>query len=245
VLSSREDKRLLEQAIVEHEAKALVTGEASTPGPSRTSRSRKSARKRTDHQGIENQRDLSLRPPTFRVPRLPRNIGNVVVWDVVKVRSIGNSNTSGITEANNSVSLSTHPQASSWAALFDQFCIPQFSVTWYPLEPPSSTGTTLELHTAIDFDNVSNLGSIAALDDFGSAQVDVLIWNKRVTRSCQPCFKSTASGTASAAVQRGWLDTATPAISHYGIRAIFAAGITAAQNFTIETTVWYAFRNSI
>jgi hypothetical protein len=169
----------------------------------------------------------------------------VVVWDVVKVRQVGNNSTSGITEINQSVSLSTHPQATSWAALFDQFCIPQFSVTWYSQEPPAGTGNILELHTAIDFDNVTNLGSIAALDDFGSSQVDLLVFNKQVTRSVRPTFKSTASGTASAAVQKGWLDTATPAIAHFGIRAIFAQGTTAAVNYTIETTIWYAFRNSI
>jgi hypothetical protein len=238
VLESRQRKAQLHRAILNHEAESLVTGEASTPGPGRRSR-------RSDHQGPENRRDLSLRPPTSNIPRLPANVGNQVCWDTVKIRATFTTLTSGPAENNFAVSLNSHPQVSSWAALFDQFCIPQFSVSFFSQESPSSTGSPIELHTAIDFDNVTNIGTLAAIDDFGSAQVDNLIFNKRVTRSIKPCVKFTAGATASSGVARSWIDCATPGVNHFGIRSICAPSVTSAQTFVSETTIWFGFRNSI
>jgi hypothetical protein len=243
VVETRRNNLEFRDAVSRHERdhSLFVSGEAKTPGPPKGSRSRR----RFDHQGPENRADLALRPPTTAVPRLPKNIGNVPVWDVVKIRTAGTTSTSVITETNFSVGLSAHPQASSWAALFDQFCIPQFTVSFYSQEAPGGAQSPIELHTAIDFDNITSLGTISAIDDFGSARVVNLQGNRAFTRSVRPCFKSTASGINSASINRGWVDCATPTVQHFGIRSIIGPSNSAVVGFYTETCVWYAFRNTI
>lgn len=197
--------------------------------------------------GRLNRGDLSLKPPSARsVPRsVPRNIGNKVVWDKVMTRSTISTSTSAVTEQTYSFTLAAHPQASSWSALFDQWTIPQFSITWMNFSSGASTATLPELHTAIDFDNGTFLGSTQLIDDYGSAQVDLLIFNKSVTRSVKPCCKPDAGGASSALTAQSWVDCGSPNVPFYGIRSVFGIAATAGTTLLVEATIWYAFRNTI
>lgn len=246
VLDSRRTHRELEQAIVEHEAEALVTGEASTPGPSKGRRSskRKSGGVRKPVQSSKLS-DLQVRPPNARsVPsNVPRQVSNLLAWDVVKLRSTVNTSTTALTENNFSMALSQHPQASSWSVLFDQWCIPMFSLTIYSTQAPGASGTIPELHTALDFDNTTNLNSLATIDDFSTAQVDTLVLNKSVTRSIRPCMKPFVNGSLNA-LDRMWCDSNTSAVPWFGLRSIISQ-TTAAVPIVFEQTAWFAFRNQI
>jgi len=183
----------------------------------------------------------------FRIPKVPRNLSTRIVFDVVKARSTVTISTSTIVEQNYSAALSAHPQASSWTALFDQFCIPQFSVTWYNTNAPGSATGSPIVHTALDFDNIAGLGSLAAVDDYATCIVKDFPVGAQFTRSVRPCVKSTVNATSSAGVERMWLDTSTAAgLAHTGIRSIWeiAPGSTGIQ-VTVEVTIWLAFRNAI
>jgi len=194
-----------------------------------------------------NRSDLQVKPPDqSRVPKgVPRNVANKVTWDVVKIDGTLGSGTS-VTEINFSATLSTHPQASSWSALFDQWTIPQLSVTFRCVLPPGTTTVPPDLYTAIDFDSGANLGSIAAIEDYATCAIIQMEPGKTLTRSCKPCCKPQLGATASSGVGRYWVDSAVPTIPFNGIRTIVGTSpstFTTVLHYTI--TIWYAFRNQI
>jgi len=195
-----------------------------------------------------NRQDLKRVPfNPLKVPRgVPRNV-NTIVWDIVKVNSqIVVPGTSGtLAENNTAIALSTHPQSSSWAALFDQYCIPQFSITFQSQYPTSINAQCGQLYTAIDFDNVSTLGSISAIEDFSTCIVTTMGLNTCITRSVKPCVKNQLSSSANAGVIRQWVDCGASTIPHNGIRAIVNSNGTVAYTIFMEITIWYAFKNTI
>lgn len=177
--------------------------------------------------------------------RVPRSLSNRIFWDVVKIRSTISTSSSGLVETNYNWTLSTHPQSSSLSALFDQWCIPQVSVSFRCTEAPSGPTSVPELHTALDFDNAATLGTIAQIDQFATSQVDLLLFNKTVTRSVRPCVKPDIQGGNAYGVTQMWVDCGAPATPHYGIRSIIAPSSTGSVVIVVETTLWYAFTNII
>jgi len=194
-----------------------------------------------------NRSDLSVKPPSlFNVPkRIPRNLQSQVVWDVVKINAVIVVPTSGILEANSSFALSSHPQLSSWQALFDQFSIPQASIEFDSILAPGSTNGPAMLYTALDFDSAGTLGSIAAIEDFSTCEVVPMTQNMRHLRSVRPTVKSTLGSNANAFVNQSvWVDTAVPTTLFFGIRAMLGSAATA-YPVNVTTTIWYCFRNQI
>jgi len=228
-------------------AKAAYDHMVATPALSSSTSSSRGGRGRSSKMAPTNRSDLAIAPlKSSNVPRrVPRNLASKITWDIVKVRGVTSTTIGAITEQNFSFSLSSHPQASNWASLFDQWTIVQVSISWYSQEPPSSTGSIVELHTALDFDNTASLGGLTQIDDYSSAQVDNLVYNKVVTRSIKPCVKLSANATGNVVPSREWCDASTPGANFYGIRSIYAAASSAFSNVTTETTIWFAFRNSI
>jgi len=190
--------------------------------------------------------DLRVKPPNSRnVPQnVPRNIPSQIVWDVVKLDSTITTSTSGVQETNYSFSLSNHPQVASWTALFDQWCIPQASVTFQSLLPPGSTLIPVKLYTALDFDNSNAITTISALEDYSTASMTVMEPQSRIVRSIRPCIKPTVSSSNSA-VDRMWIDSGTPSNSWYAIRSMCSQSATSNQTISVTTVIWYAFRNQI
>jgi len=248
VVEARTNNLAMRQAVADHEKAeiALLSNAGSAPKTHQLVRSGGKGRRGAGPGGPVKRRDVAIKPlKPGNVPTVPRNIPNKIVWDVVKSRQQIVTSITVLTENNFSWSFNSNPQQSSWAALYDQWTIPQASVTFYSLEAPASTGNIAELHTALDFDNATALGSLALIDDFNSSQVDVLVFNKRVTRSVRPCCKPTIFGVANAGVQQSWIDSAAPTVQFFGIRSIFGVGAVTAVPITVEWTIWFAFRNAI
>jgi hypothetical protein len=246
----RQDNLAFRRSVADHEAAELAKLTTETTSKSRGLQQAGSSRGGRGGNGKmvpSNKADLRIRPPSLRVPaRVPKNLNSRIVFDVVKIRGTLATSMSAITETNFTFYLGLHPQASSWSALYDQWAVVQGSVTFYSQEAPGSTATVAELHTAIDFDNNGALGSLISLDDYGSSQVDMLVFNKSVTRSCRPCLKLQNTSAANAIVSRQWCDSGTPnSTLWFGIRSIFATAVTAVNAITTETTIVFAFRNSI
>jgi hypothetical protein len=193
--------------------------------------------------------DLRVRPPTLTdVPRhVPRNIPSQVVWDIIKVESLPTLSTSTITETNFSFSLSNHPSATSYTNLYDQWTIPQFSVSFVSLSPPGQTTTVPRVYTALDFDNVSTGQTVATLEDFSTCRVQTLEPGKSIVRSILPCIKLTTATGASAVPTRSWVDSATPAQPFFGIRSIATqiGNAQPTQPLLCVATIVFAFRNQI
>lgn len=193
-----------------------------------------------------NRSDVRVRPPTNgNVPSsVPRSIPNQVVWDVVKIDNLLNLGTA-FSEGGFSAQLSSHPQVSSWTSLFDQWTVPQMSVTFMSVMPPGSTANAARVYTALDFDNVAPLGSIAAIEDFSTASIHALEPGVAFTRSIQPCTKPTVA-TSSVGVARLWMDSTSSSNPFYGIRYIVGPSNNALTGVISTTvTIWFAFRNQI
>lgn len=189
--------------------------------------------------------DLKVRPPSAtNVPSsVPRSIPNQVVWDVVKIDGTTVNQTSAPTEFNFNAYLSLHPQASSWQALFDQWTIPQMSVSYQSMTPPGLTTAPPRLYTALDFDNTNVIGTITAIEDYSTSACLELQPQSKTVRSIRPCTKPVNIGTT-AGVARMWIDSGTPGANFYGIRSIMSAS---GAQVTVSTTftIWFAFRNQI
>jgi len=195
-----------------------------------------------------NRADLAVRPPTRNIPKsVPRSVSNMIVWDVISYDATLLTSTTGITESGFTFNLTQHPQVASYRALFDQWCIPQASVTFQSLMPPGATSTESILYTALDFDNVVALGSISSIEDF--ATVETCLMGPRAThiRSVRPCSKLSAVTTGAnnnSVMNRSWVDSAGQDTLHFGIRSILS-GTTNAYPIVAKSTVWFAFRNQI
>jgi hypothetical protein len=196
-----------------------------------------------------NSADLRIRVPSLNIPRsVPRNLVSMLVWDTVKYDVVIVA-TSTPTETNFAFTLANHPQYASWTTLFDQYCIPQASVTFRSDIPPGSTSSPPALYTAIDFDNNANIVTSAAIEDYPSCTINVMSTGRSFTRSVKPCVKdsvATASGSTfvSAGLGRRWLDCSQPNLAHYGIRSLMGTS-SGTVNILATVTVWYAFRNQI
>jgi len=192
--------------------------------------------------------DLALTRHNFRtVPsRIPRSIPSQIVWDVVRVQQVINTSLTAITETNFSFSLSFHPEQAQWSALFDQWCIPQVSVTFTSTEPPGSLGQIPVLSSAVDFDNTTNIGSVLLLLEFENSQQVVLGSGRSHTRACHPCVKTTLSSSgASSGVDRMWCDSANLGGAWFGIRSIVNPTSTSVSVIQVVSTIWFAFRSGI
>jgi hypothetical protein len=199
-----------------------------------------------------NTTDLAVVPPKqSNVPRrVPRNIASLLAWDSVKVESVIAVPTTGVTETNFVFSLSQHPQASSWEALFDQFCIPMATVVFESQLPPGATFAPAQLVTGLDFDNNTNISSVANLEDYSTSESRTMSCGSRVMRSirCIPKNVVSNSGSSSFTGVLGpqWLDCAGtgPNIPHFCVRSILESSSTT-YNIKVTQTIWFAFRNQI
>jgi len=189
-----------------------------------------------------NRSDLSIKPPSARIPtNVPSQIANVIFWDVTNVRSTM-AYAVGITESNFAFSLASHPKVASLQTIFDQWCIPLVSVTWMNLSSPGSLNVLPELHTAIDFDGIATLGSIAAIDQYDTIIVTPMADGKKYTRSVRPSNVSTLTG-GSGSVPGSWCDVATPSVNFNGIRSIINnLSAYATGSIIVEYNCWFAFR---
>jgi len=155
--------------------------------------------------------------------------------------------TSGLTETGFTFSLVQHPQTTSWAALYDQWCIPQASVTFRSEMPPGATYTPVALYTALDFDGLGALGSVSAIEDYGTCTVTEMSPGRSITRSVKPCVKISTQQPGSnvnSTVGRVWQDSGAAGTPWFGIRAICNASTTT-YNIRCTTTMFLAFRNQI
>jgi hypothetical protein len=198
-----------------------------------------------------NSTDLKVKPLSITsVPtKIPRNISSQVVWDVVKLDGTVNSSLTGISEANFGFALSNHPQASNWTSLFDQWAIPYASIEFDSRTPPGATFSPPLIYTALDFDGMNNLGSVQAIEDYGSCEAIVLQPQVRFIRSVRPSPKmavGSSTGTPQATVSGPvWLDCAFTNVPHYGIRSIINISPSAMAFAGTTLTIYFCFRNTL
>jgi hypothetical protein len=250
VSENRASNLAFRQAVADHEAANSKVEQSPQPAPSRP-KLRGSGGGRGGGSGSmqpANRSDLRIRPPSQNIPKsVPRKIQNQVVWDVTKIDTNITVPTSGLVETNFTFSLLLHPQYTYWAALYDQWCCPQASVTFRSEQAPGATFTSVALYTALDFDGVGALGSVASIEDYGTCTVTEMSPGRSVTRSIRPCTKLSTQQSGSnvnSGLIRQWQDTGAAGTPWFGIRSIANASSTS-YNIRATTTIYLAFRNGL
>jgi hypothetical protein len=171
----------------------------------------------------------------------------MIAWDMVKVDT-SITPAGSVVETNFTAALTLHPQSSNWIALYDQWCVPQFSVTFRSTAPPGSdTGAVPLLYTALDFDSVGALGSVQAIEDYSTCVVTTMTTGSSVTRSIRPTVKISTqqpSSNVNSSLQRVWQDSGAGGTPWFGIRSIVGPGGTSSP-IIATICIWFAFRNQI
>jgi hypothetical protein len=147
------------------------------------------------------------------------------------------------TFANIFIALSNLPDASSYAAVFDQYRIVSAKIQMTPSVPPLSGVLTGHVHTVIDYDDTASITPAQALN-YNNCIVSNL--QDTLVRSFKPRMAMSAySGafTSFTNMEPQWIDCASPSVQHYGIKiAINPTGT--AINFDIISSIHVQFRNS-
>ena len=142
----------------------------------------------------------------------------------VGVGSIASSTTLP-TENNFAFTLSQLPQASTFSALYDAYRITKVELKFYPRSNVNAgnagTNYTTTFHTAIDYDDVSNLGSLNSLLQYQtlkSFQSTKYCTRTVVPRVADSVYISGVSTGYAENKSNQWLDCASDTVPHYGIR---------------------------
>jgi len=179
--------------------------------------------------------------------RMPKNLLTQIHWLSTSLQFTTALANNAITEFNFPFSLGDLPLASSITGLFDQYAI--FAVYIRTIINYSTTSAVVSptYVTAIDYDNVANIGNIATLRTY-STQLTTPIAEVQ-ERYIEPC-NAPALYSGSAFTHYGqarmWVDSANNSTPHYGFRCIIqalGAGVTGLAAF--ECTYVVCARNLV
>jgi len=156
------------------------------------------------------------------------------------------TSTSTPTEVGLTFTLSSIDNGSTYAAVFDQYCI--YGVTVDFSYGSANTGTgpqNVDFHSCIDYDNVAAIG-LNAMTAFESYNHSVITpQGGAIVRFLFPCVATAAYNGAFTGftTTRAWIDANSPSVIHYGLRTLFSATGVAV---TLSATFSYilGFRNA-
>jgi len=149
-----------------------------------------------------------------------------------------------------SFNLNNLNQVASFQALFDQYRILAVDFTIRPrCNAFVATGTSSPppLYLVIDYDNATALASAAAATEFSTcAIVEVYQSARRVFRPRLAVATYQSGGFTGYSNQTSWIDTAYPAVEHYGIKW-FLPACTASftPEWDVDVKLHLEFRNVI
>lgn len=180
----------------------------------------------------------------------PRVLSNQIFWIQGKRQSTQVISTTAPTEYNLAFYLTDVVDISGLAGYFDQYCIYSVVVNLsfnYSGTTPSGLGTCF---TAIDFDNIGNLGSSDALESYESCLSSKVLADQSIQRLIHPCVAQalyTTAGPAFAgfAVSRSWIDSANTSIPHYGYRSFFISNVGTTLTALFDVNYVFGFRNNL
>lgn len=187
-----------------------------------------------------------LAPDLSRI-RMPKNMQTQIHWlQTTQIYSQALAN-NAITEANLQFQLNATAIASGVTTLFDQYAI--FAV--YVRATVNSTSpvstNTQQFITAIDYDNITNLGSTSTLAGYSTALTTSLAeTHERYIEPCNAPALYSGSTFSHYGQARMWVDCSNPGTPHYGLRCIvFALGSGVTGNVTFDISYVICARNVI
>jgi len=197
-------------------------------------------RRGAKHQGRNHNTGENLRFPSPRQASMLNRVYDII--QSATFASISSSVTIPILNTFN-FAFSQLDQVSSLAAVFDQYRIAMVEITFKP-RANQATGVLANLfYSAVDLDDSTNAASINALEDYPGCQTsEPFKEHKHVfvphiaVAAYSGVFTSFANETAP------WIDVASTAVQHYGVKTGFA---TSGAVYTYDPVVrmHFQFRN--
>jgi len=158
------------------------------------------------------------------------------------------------TESNYSFALNDLDQVTTFTALFDAYRIDKVMITFFPVMnvnqvAAGNNGLATPFYTAIDHDDTSSLGSVAAIRQYATCQENISY--DRVKRSvfpkvAQSVFRTTVATFGFSEPDRSpWIDCAYPDVAHYGIRTIMGStGTAGTAVYNVSCRYLLSFKNT-
>jgi len=181
----------------------------------------------------------------------PKSISNQIVWirgTAALAASLGISNSAPF-ESNYSFNFANLTDLSGLTGYFDQYCIYSVVVTIscnYIASNTNSRGFGT-LTTAIDYDNVNNVGSLAQVQAFESAMTTELTTGtshqRLIKPTVAPALYSGGSFT-NFGISRMWVDGSNNTTPHYGLRTFFVNNGVAGLVVDINAVLTVGLRNN-
>jgi hypothetical protein len=172
----------------------------------------------------------------------PRMIGNGIYWIKEIVTSTFSTSASTFVENNFSFALNQLNDASLMAGVFDQYCIYSVAIG-FSVDGNSPVGVSTTILTALDYDNVSNIGP-SGIESYSNCSSTLLGPSSSLVRYVKPCVALAAyTGTFTGfATQRSWINASSSSVVHYGIRSV-ALQTAAVFNVRVSQEFVMGFRN--
>jgi hypothetical protein len=196
--------------------------------------------------------DYSRRQPSFQLIQTPpKNFMDQIHWVRGKTQVVNTISTSAPTEANYSFTLAGLTDLAGLNGFFDQYCLYSITVSITPsFEGAGSTLYTFgTCFTAIDYDNVTTLGTSAAIQAYNSCVTFEISPGQSIQRFYKPCVAPAIYNSSAAfsgyGVSRCWIDSAQTSVPHYGFRSLFISNTVSGLSCTYDFDVVVGFRNNM
>lgn len=144
-----------------------------------------------------------------------------------------------------SIVLSQFNDSASFTSIFDQYMISEAEVWILPEgNIASSPGLGGRVMTVIDVDDDNNLSSMAQADDYTSSvlcETSQGFYRHFVPHVAIAAYSGAFTSFANAAHQ--WIDAASPAVKHYGVKLAMDPGFSVAQVYDLKVRAHIKFRS--
>lgn len=196
-------------------------------------------------------KDFVRQVPSWHLTQSPpRNFRSNICWIEGKQQVVQVISNSVPTENNYAFRLSDLADIVGIAAYFDQYCL--YSVTVNITPSFEGAGSTLysfgSLATAIDYDNDTTLGSLNKVLSYGTSSLFELGSNNSIQRYIKPCVAPALYNSGAAfsgyAVDRMWIDSASTAVPHYGLRTFYVSNTVSGFSCAVDINYVFGLRNN-
>lgn len=179
--------------------------------------------------------------------KVPRNINDQIVYSRIVVDSANTLSATLETKIAFQFSLSLHPEASSFEAIFDQYCIVAVKAVFRTVESVSTIANGIampRIYSVIDHDD-ANAITVAQAKEYNSCVEQRTV--ESVTRLLYPRVAIATYSGAFTGFGNGrmWIDCASDTVQHYGLKMAAEADARAGgpTELLTQLQIYYAFRN--
>lgn len=190
----------------------------------------------------------SMRPGSSSIGRGISIGKSIDTFSTVRTTTLSRVTASNLVETDvaYAFTLNDVPNSTDFTNLYDEYRIDKVQITWYPDTQQTLTtagqGNTTCL-TVLDYDDAT-AANLLALEQYESCQSHSSI--RPFSRTVIPRFAKAvyAGAFTSFSSGTGWVDTASSAVQHYGIKIAIPIQVGTANSYTPIAKYWMSFRRT-